>query len=233
MCAHSCTASVAEPNGTGDAKTVALALARRPGSILKAIKEQGLELPRWWEDAEGGDEEKDGGDGNNIAKSIASEKDGSGIMQPPPLDPLHNLEVVIGGTYTVGRLLSVPSRRYLSSRNGNVAPLMDYEGRGAVVDVKDGPGYFRYNFQDGEEVPVAQSSEHIPMVESDSPPLAEGGETSGDVDEDQMDELLAKAEEEATKAAVEAEAAAAEAKRKEEKMKMRKSNLFLLLFDIL
>jgi len=203
--------SVAEPNGTGDAKTVALALVKRPGSILKAIKEQGLDLPRWWEDAEDGDEEDM--DTRNIAKNIASEKGGSGMMQPPPLDALYNLEVVVGGTYTVGRLISVPSRRYnkKSSGSGDVATLLDYEQRGQVVDDNnEGPAYFKYASQD-EEVQGADA------IDTASLQVEEGD------DDEEMDELLAKAEEEAAKAAAAAEAAAADAKRKEEKMKLLKA----------
>jgi hypothetical protein len=158
---------VAEPNGTGDAKTIALALARRPGPILSAIRERGLELPRWWEDVADDDrreEDFDDADDDRDAAArrggIANERGGSGIMRPPPLDPLHNLEVVIGGSYTVGRLVSVPGRRYdggKSSRgSGAVAPLLDYETRGEVVAGGDGDGpagYFRYDFRD-DEIPV-------------------------------------------------------------------------------
>lgn len=184
--------SVAQPNGTGDAKTIALALAKRPDSILKSIKEQGLDLPRYWEDFE----EENDWDESDSMKNVSNENGGSGIMQPPPLDPLHNLEIVIEGSYTVGRLVSVPSRRYASKSSGNsgTSSLLDYENRGEVVDA-GAPAYVKYEFQEDMDE-----------------------ETTND-----MDELLAKAEEEAAKAAAEAEAAAAEAKRKEEKMKLLKA----------
>lgn len=194
---------MAEPNGTGDPKTVALALAKRPGTILKAIKDQNLELPRWWEDVD--DPRGDGDDTkSNARQKIARDEGGSGIMPPPPLDPLHNLEIVIGGTYTVGRLVSVPSRRYQSKSGGKdkVATLLDYEKQGNVV-TEGGPGYFQYNLQDD-------------MVMEDS------GGNNEDVEDQVSAEELAKAEEDAAKAAAEAEAAKAEAKRKEEKMKMCK-----------
>ncbi|KAL9180313.1 hypothetical protein ACHAXT_008283 [Thalassiosira profunda] len=196
--------SVAEPNGTGDAKTVALALAKRPGPILKAIKEQGLEMPRWWEDADSGDEDDD-------ARGPSNEKGGSGIMQPPPLDPLHNLEIVIGGTYTVGRLVSVPSRRSKVG-SGGVATLLDYEKQGTVVDAGEAPAYFKYNFEDDQAVDAERAAS--------SPVIADVEE---DEQEEIADDLLAQAEEDAAKAAAEAEKAAAEAKRKEEKMKILKA----------
>jgi hypothetical protein len=36
----------------------------------------------------------------------------SGIIQPPPLDPLDGLEVIIGGSFTMGKLRMIPSRRF-------------------------------------------------------------------------------------------------------------------------
>ncbi len=204
-------ASVAQPNGTGDAKTVALALAKRPSPILKSMKEQGLDLPRWWEDVDDlmGDEMDE--------KSIANEKSGSGILRPPPLDPLHNLEIVIGGTYTFGRLVSLPSRRFNAkpSGGGDVATLLDYESRGVVVE-GNGPAYIGSGFQD-VDVQYASADASLPF----SPTIEE--EVVESSDEGPMSDLLARAEEDFAKAAAEAEAAVAEANRKEEKMKLCKS----------
>jgi hypothetical protein len=147
-------------------------LVRRPGSILKAIKEQDLDLPRWWEDVENSsDDENEGLD------DIANEKDGSGIIQPPPLDPLHNLEVVIEGSYTVGRLVSIPSRRYNKKKSEGVASLLDFEQRGEVVD-SGGPAYLAYNSDESQIV----------------------GESEQDIDSDQ----IAKAKADAEAAAAEA-----------------------------
>jgi hypothetical protein len=42
---------------------------------------------------------------------------GSGMIQPPPLDPLDGLEVIVGGTFTVGKLKMIPSRRLRPGRN--------------------------------------------------------------------------------------------------------------------
>jgi len=208
ICVFYVTASVAQPNGTGDAKTVALALAKRPSPILKSMKEQGLDLPRWWEDIDDlmGDERDE--------KSIANEKSGSGILRPPPLDPLHNLEIVIGGTYTFGRLVSLPGRRYNAKPSG-VATLLDYESRGDVVE-GNGPAYIGSGFQD-VDVQYASADASLPF----SPTLEDEVEESSD--EGPMSDLLARAEEDFAKAAAEAEAAAAKATRKEEKMKSCKS----------
>lgn len=87
--------SLAEPGGTGQPVTLALALVRRADSILKQMKDKEIDLPR-------------------TAPLKISETDESGIIQPPALyeDPLEGLEVIVGGTYTVGRLQPVPWRKY-------------------------------------------------------------------------------------------------------------------------
>ncbi|EJK65017.1 hypothetical protein THAOC_14188 [Thalassiosira oceanica] len=190
--------SASEPNGSGDAKTLALALVKRPGPILKAITEQNLDLPMWWED------EDDGEDPTERNLGSRREDAGSGILKPPPLDQLHNLEVVIGGSYTVGRLLAVPSRRYEYKSNGDVASLLDYEKLGRVVNTEEGgsPGYFQYNFDDRAE-------DDTSIIEVQ--------------DDDMLDEEMSTIEEEAERAAAEMEAALEEVKRKEEKMKMLKA----------
>lgn len=170
------------------------------------MKEQGLDLPRWWEDIDDcmGDERDE--------KSIANEKSGSGILRPPPLDPLHNLEIVIGGTYTFGRLASLPSRRYNTkpSGDGDVASLLDYESRGDVVD-GDGPAYIGSGIRD---VDVQYAG-----VDASFSSSTDENEVSG---EGTMDDLLARAEEDFAEATADAEAAAAEAERKEVKMKLCK-----------
>ena len=91
--------SVAEPGGTGDPNVVALALVRRADSILKRMKELDLELgtsdpfandPLW--------------NGGVVVVKVNQ-------SQAPAKDPLDGLEVIIGGTFTMGTLRSVPSRR--------------------------------------------------------------------------------------------------------------------------
>ena len=192
--------SAGEPNGSGDAKTLALALVKRPGPILKAITEQDLDLPMWWEDEDKSDDQTE-------RNPVSREDAGSGILNPPPLDQLHNLEVVIGGSFTVGRLLAVPSRRYEYKSNGDVASLLDYEKLGRVVNTEEGgsPGYFQYNADDRAENDATIDVQDIDVQ-----------------DDDVLDEELSTIEEETERAAAEMEAALAEVKRKEEKMKMRK-----------
>ena len=194
--------SVAQPNGTGEPTTVALCLAKRPDSILKAIKEQGLDLPRWWEEIDVNGEEDDESD----STSLANEQENSGMIQPPPLDPLLNLEIVIEGSYTMGRLQSVPSRRY--KKKSDVSYLLDYEEKGRVVD-SGAPAYLKYEFENNTSPENAATEESM---------LTEDVE-----DDDNVDELLAKAEAEAAKAKEEAEKAEAEAIRKEQKMKLLKA----------
>ena len=127
------------------------------------------------------------------------------MMQPPPLDPLHNVEVVIEGSYTMGRLQSVPSRRY--KKKSDVSYLLDYEEKGRVVD-SGAPAYLKYEFEnDTSHEKITEESMSIEDVE----------------DDDNVDELLAKAEAEAAKAKEEAEKAEAEAQRKAEKMKLLKA----------
>ncbi len=205
--------SVAEPNGSGDRTTIALAMVRRPGPILKAMKETGLDLPRWWEDDAEDDE-----DGGSAQRNIAMQDDGSGMMLPPPLDALVNLEVVLEGTYTVGRLKSIPSRRMKSSsKSSDVAALLDYEQRGEVVDPRDGPGVFKYEF-DAE----TESSTMMNKDQSSAPVTV----TDNDIDEGCEDDEDIITEEqilEAEKEAAAAETAAIEAKRKAEKMAQLKA----------
>jgi folate-binding protein YgfZ len=91
--------SVAEAGGTGERSTAALALVRRSDSILKKMKAYNLEIPR------------DAKDFIDVAG------DSSGMIQPPPLDPLDGMEVIIGGTFTVGILKMIPSRRLRRGRS--------------------------------------------------------------------------------------------------------------------
>lgn len=143
--------------------------------------------------------------------------DGSGMMMPPPLDALVNLEVVLEGTYTVGRLKSIPSRRMKSSSSSDIAALLDYEQRGEVVDPRDGPGVFKYEFDAETESSTMmnkdQSSAPVTVTDID---IDEGCEDDEDIITEEQ--IL-----EAEKEAAAAEAAAIEAKRKAEKMAQLKA----------
>jgi glycine cleavage system aminomethyltransferase T len=90
--------SVAEPGGTGEATTVGLALIRRADSVLKQMKAMNLDV----------------GESSFRETDPAS---GGGMILPPSMDPLDGLEVIVGGTFTVGTLRMVPSRRYRMGQN--------------------------------------------------------------------------------------------------------------------
>lgn len=92
--------SVGEAGGSGDATTVALALIKRPDTIQKQMKDMDLGIDR------------------DIARMHKMEVEvGSGIIQPPPMDPLDGLRVNVQGTFSVGVLKSVPSRRMQRDAN--------------------------------------------------------------------------------------------------------------------
>ena len=90
--------SIAQPSGTGDATIVGLALCKRADSILKQMNDMDLVV----------------GESSFRETNPAN---GDGIIAPPPLDLLDGLEVIIGGTFTVGKLQMVPCRRYRLGQN--------------------------------------------------------------------------------------------------------------------
>ena len=168
--------SIAEKGGTGEPTTVGLTLIRRPDSILSKMEPMGLQL----------------GGGIDI------EAQGAGQSPlPPPVDPLDGLEVIVEGTNAIGKLQSLPCRRFKNGLNMFDAEVEAFAGierdSGAVMGIVESG---------------ADASEFVP----------EGWDAADTVVDDE-DELR-QAEEEAAKAAAEAEAAAAEAKRKAEKMEM-------------
>jgi len=95
--------SVAEPYGTGDSTIVSLALVRRPDSILKQMKAKDLQIPRSL--------------GATLVVGADAASQGSGFIPPPPIDSLDGLEVIVGGSFTVGMLRSVPTRRLPKGKN--------------------------------------------------------------------------------------------------------------------
>ena len=92
--------SIAEPSATGHATIVGLALVRRADSILKQMKNLDIQV----------------GESSFRETNPAMAKE-SGMIAPPPLDPLDGLEVIVGGTFTVGKLQMVPSRRFRLGQN--------------------------------------------------------------------------------------------------------------------
>jgi hypothetical protein len=125
-------------------------------------------------------------------------KAGSGMIQPPPMDPLDGLEVIVEGTFTVGVLKCVPSRRGIR-RDGNM-----FDDRITVEGVSE------------EEFIVVKTAARA--VEEE----ALGRTTMSSVADLDESATLEQIQAEAAKAVAEAEAAAAEAIRKAEKMEMLK-----------
>jgi len=163
--------SVGEASGTGSRYTVALALIKRSDSILRRMKELDLEIPRDPDDF--------------LDVDLSS---GSGIIQPPPLDPLECLEVIVEGTFTVGVLKCVPSRRSGMGRNRNMFD---------------------------EDIQVEGISEHeAKLIASSWPSSTVTASNSDDTDSLSSEQIG----NELILAAAEAEAAAAEAERKAEKL---------------
>ena len=168
--------SVAEAGGTGEPTTVGLALIRRPDSILSKMESMALQL---------------GGEFDTEARGAGQPS------TPQPVDPLDGLEVIVDGTSAIGKLQSLPCRRFKNGLNMFDAEVEAFAGMerdsGAVMGIVDSG---------------ADASDFVP----------EGWDATETVVDDE-DELR-QAEEEAAKAAAEAEAAAAEAKRKAEKMEI-------------
>lgn len=77
--------SVAEPSSTGDKNIVTLALIRRADSIRRQMADIGIAMP---------------------VRPLGEK----GEVLPPPFDTLDGVEVIIGGTFTVGRLAMLPGR---------------------------------------------------------------------------------------------------------------------------
>jgi folate-binding Fe-S cluster repair protein YgfZ len=86
--------SVAEPGGTGEPVTMGLALVPRADSILKRMADRGLTI---------------------------TARDAGSPTLPRPISshtlPLDGMEVIVGGTFTVGRLQAVPGYRYRQGEN--------------------------------------------------------------------------------------------------------------------
>jgi folate-binding Fe-S cluster repair protein YgfZ len=163
--------SVGESGGSGSPHSVALALVKRSDSIRKQMKEFDLEIPRDPDDF--------------LDVDLSS---GSGIIQPPSLDPLEGLEIIVEGTFTVGILKCVPSRRSGIGRNRNMFD---------------------------EDIIVEGIPEHEAELPSSR---NKNVDLEVDDEDDDSSASLEDLEAELKLAAAEAETAAAEAERKAEKM---------------
>jgi folate-binding Fe-S cluster repair protein YgfZ len=182
--------SLGEAGGTGSRFTVGLALIKRADTIRRRMKALDLEIPR------------DADDFVNVDLST-----GSGIIQPPPMDALEGLEVIVEGSFTMGVLKAIPTRQSGMRRNSNMYdPDIEVEG---IEDYKSVlPSFLASTTFTGDTDAEANSESVV-----------------GGVDDDDDDGTLAdlkQMEAEVAQANAEAEAAAAEAKRKTEKMELLK-----------
>lgn len=103
--------SVSEPNSTGDPVTIALALVKRPDSILRSMATMDLEL----------------------STSDMDIVDKSGVIRPK--DPLEGLEVIVEGTFTVGKLREIPSRLFVDDIPDFVQELPGDDEMNDVIEV--------------------------------------------------------------------------------------------------
>ena len=193
--------SMGEAGGTGSAVTIGLALVRRPNSIRKKMAKLGLKITR---------------DADEFLDVDFSS--GSGIIQPPPMDPLDGLEVIVEGTFTMGVLKSVPSRQSGARRNTNmydpdieVEGMEEHESGTTPFSASTGTtaiddNYYYDDDDDGYEDDDDDENESC----------------DDDADDDDDDDSLEQIEAEMAKATAEAETAATEAKRKTEKMELLK-----------
>ena len=218
--------SVAEPYGTGVSNIVALALVRRADSILKQMKSKDLQISRVL--------------ASNLASSspIDTTGESSGIIQPPPMDSLDGLEVIVGGTFTVGVLRGVPSRRFRKGKNmfldqAEVFPTREECIAGGYVDI-DYSGMSPADFIDKkreefENTTNDDKDEKMKTSEADDQAESEAERKAAKMAmlKQRADEAMARRKQmklEAKASQVEApmddDAEAAEAKRKAEKMRL-------------
>ncbi len=219
--------SVAEKDGTASSETVALGLVRRSESILKRMKDMGLEIPR-----------------DNLFEEDSFWSDGpssssleSGIINPLPLDPLDGLEVAVGDSFTQGYLRLVPSLRVKKGQSmfetDSWSPVDFQEETGSVMgfmpqnEIREEPQYI-------EKTPVPEYGESAKNSDGEDALLnAQRKEEKMKLLQQRAEEALAKRrnkKEAETKVSdpvndektTEADAAAMEAARKEKKMKILK-----------
>lgn len=206
--------SVAEPSGTGDPNMQGLALVKRADSILKSMKELGLEIDR----SLGKEPFADDPLWNDGNADI-----GSAMVQPPPMDPLDGMEVVVKDTFTVGVLRSIPCRRYRLGQNmfADIGEVYD--------DVEPGEGEVTINRVQKKWNPEVEAAldalfEKQERLKKSGSELVDGEGHLDDTDlMSEADEAeLERAMVDVRKAQADADAAAAEAQRKIAKMEMLK-----------
>jgi len=190
--------SVGERGGTSLPETVGMALVRRAEPILKKMKEMDIELERNVFIGQG-----------RVWGDTSSVDDGSGIIMPPPLDPLDGLEVVLGNGFTRGLLRVIPRRRLRLDQN-----LFDVEQWSIFDDEQDDAGPvmdFMPNESVFQEDEVLMEMDIVSEIETESIPSLDNDEAGIDDMDDVDDEEL--------QAAIEAaKIAADEVRRTEEKL---------------
>lgn len=192
--------SVAEPYSTGDTTIVGLALIRRTDSILRQMKAKDLQIPR--------------GIANKLTPVPAiDDSSSSGIIPPPPMDSLDGLEVIVGGTFTVGMLRGVPSRRLPKGNNMYVDQEQAFLTKNDILD----EGYVNIAFS-GMSPAEFMDEKAAELDESPDEKIdADEGETEDAIDEEQVESTASN--EGKQKDAADEEA---EAKRKTAKMELLK-----------
>jgi folate-binding Fe-S cluster repair protein YgfZ len=186
--------SLGEAGGTGSRFTVGLALVKRADTIRRRMKALDLEIPR---------------DADAFADVDLST--GSGIIQPPPMDALEGLEVIVEGTFTMGVLKAIPTRQSGMRRNSNM-----YD---AEIEVE--------GIEDNESVLPSSLASTTFTSDSETEGNSESAidmdiDTEISMDDDGTLTELQQMEVEVAQANADAEAAAAEAKRKTDKMELLK-----------
>ena len=185
--------SLGEAGGTGSRFTVGLALVKRADTIRRRMKKLDLEIPR---------------DADDFADVDLST--GSGIIQPPPMDALEGLEVIVEGTFTMGVLKAIPTRQSGMRRNSNM-----YDAEIEVEGIEDYesvlPSSFASTTLTGDTETEVNSESAVDM----------DIDTNDDDDDGTLTELQ-QMEAEVAQANADADAAAAEAKRKTDKMELLK-----------
>ena len=180
--------SVAERGGTSVPETVALALVRRSEAILNKMKKLDLEIDR--------------DTFSEQTFDVRAYDDASGIIMPPPLDPLDGLQVLLENGMTRGLLKVTPARKLKSGQNMFEIDQWATIDDSAQNDTGSVMGFLPDS--DGDQVDIL----NVPDI------------NDGD-DEDDDDEDIDDLNDEELSAAIEAaRTAAEEARRKEEKLNM-------------
>ena len=194
--------SVAEMGGTSNDETVCLAIIKRAESITKQMKDKDMEQWDPYFDIDNFDHNDD-------------DEQTSGMLPPPPRDPLHGLEVIIGGTMTYGTLRVLPWRRLIHAGQ-NIFQEGTWKTSNQAFD-DDPSSVMGFVPTPGIIEEANNFSKQISeKAQFNEVAIAEELESQSDIEDDA---ILKKAVEQAE---ADAKKAADEAKRKEEKLTLLK-----------